>query len=108
MLLKGYTIYDNKSLRYHTPWFQSTDGEAVRAFTDLVNDHNSAISRHPGDYSLWCMGTYDDNKGQLHAQVPLVHIVDATAVVAVAPTPLFPSTGPDRDQVSARFNGKEA
>lgn len=83
MQLRGYTIYDNKALQYHSPWFAASDGAAVRSFSDLVNDHNTTIGRHPGDYSLWFCGTYDDNKGHFAAQVPLVHVIDATALVAV-------------------------
>lgn len=91
MLLRGYTIYDCKALQYHSPWFAASDGAAVRSFQDLVNDHNTSIARHPGDYSLWFCGTYDDNKGQFHAQVPLTHVIDAAALVAVqAPLPFDP------------------
>lgn len=85
MLLRGYTIYDNKALQYHSPWFAASDGAAVRSFQDLVNDANTSISRHPGDYSLFFVGTYDDNKGLFAPVQPLVHVIDATALVAIQP-----------------------
>lgn len=107
MLLRGYTIYDNKALQYHSPWFAASDGAAIRAFQDLVNDHNTTLSRHPGDYSLWWMGTYDDNKGHFHSQVPLVHVIDATALVHIAPSPLFDPMTPERHQgVAPATNGE--
>lgn len=91
MKLNAYSIYDNKSLRYHAPFFMNTDGEAVRALTDLANDPNTTIGKHPGDYVLYYIGTYDDNSGQLHSEAPLRHIMDAVALIKPAPTPLFSS-----------------
>lgn len=85
MQLNAYSIFDNKALQYHPPFFAATDGAAMRSFQDLVNDHNSTVSRHPGDYSLFRVGTFDDNKGFFAAVSPLVHVVDAVALVRVQP-----------------------
>lgn len=83
MLLNAYSIFDNKALQYHAPFFVSTDGAAVRAFSDLANDLNSNIGRHPSDYSLFNVGFYDDQNGQFTANLPLVHVVDAISLVKV-------------------------
>lgn len=100
MLLRGYTIYDCKALQYHSPWWAASDGAAVRSFQDLVNDVNTTIGRHPGDYSLWFIGTYDDNKGIVHSQVPLTHIIDAAALVAVQPALPFDPTDAERQRAA--------
>jgi len=89
MLLKAYSIYDNKALQYHPPFFASTDGAAVRSFRDLVNDQSTTVGRHPGDYVLYCIGTFSDQDGSLDREIPLRHVMDAAALVELPPASLF-------------------
>ncbi|WNK13511.1 MAG: nonstructural protein [Microvirus sp.] len=42
------------------PMFVAAKGQAVRAFTDEVNKADSELNKHPTDYSLYYLGTYDD------------------------------------------------
>lgn len=81
MLLNAYSVYDNKALIYGTPFFAPTDGSAVRSFQELANDNNTTVGRHPGDFSLFCVGNYNDQNGKLEASAPLRHVVDATALL---------------------------
>lgn len=81
MILRGYTIYDVKALQYHSPWFAVSDGAAIRSFSDMANDTNTTIGRHPRDYTLFFVGTYDDNNGLFTAIHPPVHVMDAAACV---------------------------
>lgn len=90
MMLSAYSIFDNKALVYHPPFFAPTDGSAVRSLSDLVSDTNTNVGRHPADFVLYCIGHYDDNKGQLIPAVPLIHVVDAIALVKNQQTHLFP------------------
>lgn len=100
MLLKAYTIYDSKALQYHSPFYAVSDGAAVRSMTDLANDLNTQVGRHPRDYSLWLCGIYDDNNGHFTPQVPLVHVCDANALVRSEAQPsLFPSDSAGPGQV---------
>lgn len=108
MMLRGYTIYDCKALQYHSPWWAASDGAAIRSFQDLVNDHNTTIGRHPSDYSLWFVGHYDDNKGAMHPVTPLVHIIDAAALVAVQPGLPFDPARPERHDGVALVTGDQA
>lgn len=81
MLLRAFTVYDNKALIYHPPFFAATDGAAVRTFQELVNDSSTSIGRHPADYSLFLAGLYDDQKGMFNPELPLKHVADATALI---------------------------
>lgn len=83
MLLRAYSIYDRKALQYHAPFFAVTNGAAVRSLADLANDVNTTVGRHPADFVLYCVGEYDDAKGQLIVKVPLEHIIDAQALVKI-------------------------
>lgn len=86
MLLRAYTIYDVKALQYHSPWFQHTDGMAVRALMDLVNDPNTNIGRHPRDYTLYMCGIYDDSTGLFTPQTPLLFVSDAVSLLQSQPS----------------------
>jgi len=91
MILKAFTIYDNKALNYHSPFYAPADGAALRSFQEVCNDPNTSIGRHPGDYSLWCCGTFDDSNGHFEALIPLQHVVDALVLVKVQPPLPFPA-----------------
>lgn len=70
MRLNVYTIYDVASGAYMRPFFLQSDGQAMRAFTDIATDAEHDVGKHPEDYTLYRIGTYDDNKGQLIPEDP--------------------------------------
>lgn len=59
MTLLMFSIFDNKADAFNTPFFMAARGQAVRAFQDLVNDGQSAISKHPEDYKLCLIGEFN-------------------------------------------------
>jgi len=89
MLLNAYTVFDNKALVYSPPFFQNTDGAAIRMFRDLANDPNTSVGRHPGDYSLFQIGNFSDANASMEAVLPIRHICDAVAVINAKPNDLF-------------------
>lgn len=86
MKLNAYSLFDNKALQYHAPFFTHTDGSAVRMLQDLVGDLNTNVGRHPSDYVLYGIGTYDDATGFMEPASPLRHVMDAVALVTIKPT----------------------
>lgn len=95
MKLNAYCIYDRKALVYHAPFFAVADGAAARSFSDLANDANTTVGRHPADYILYRVGTFDDAIGNLLPETA-VHIADAATLVARPNGELF---GGDADNV---------
>lgn len=85
MMLRAYSIFDNKALVYSPPFFTQTNGSAVRMLTDTANDTTTSIGRHPNDFILYCVGTYDDQNGMMTPHSPLEHIVDAAALLRIQP-----------------------
>lgn len=67
MTLKVFSILDTVANAFNAPFFFPTVGQAVRAFKDLANDPNTAVSRHPADYALYELGTFEDSNGRLVA-----------------------------------------
>lgn len=82
MMLRMYAIYDVKALAYAPPFFMATDGVATRAFKELVDDNTTSVGRHPGDFKLYCVGQFDDQRGVAMGLSPPEHIVDATALIS--------------------------
>lgn len=81
MLLRAYTLHDVKALTYSPPFFQHNNGLAVRMLTDLVNDNNTSVGRHPADFRLYCVGSYDDSTGKLIPLDIIEHVMDAVSCV---------------------------
>ena len=65
MKLNAYTIYDTASATYLRPFFTNADGQAMRSFKDIATDADHDIGKHPEDYTLFRIGTFDDNTGKL-------------------------------------------
>lgn len=55
-----FSIYDEKAKAYNTPFTASQIGQAIRSFSDLVNDPKTTLHSHPEDFSLYHIGTFDD------------------------------------------------
>lgn len=62
-----FAVYDKKAAAYLQPFYFPQKGQAIRAFEDSVKDPQSAFAKHPADYSLFKIGEYDDQTGQIKA-----------------------------------------
>jgi len=60
MLQKIFTIHDIKASAYLPPFFMPQTGMALRVFGDCINDQEHQFSNHPEDYTLFALGTFDD------------------------------------------------
>lgn len=65
MILKVFAIRDDKAAVFDRPFFLSTTGQAVRAFADACNGENQLFSKHPEDFGLFELGTYEDSSGKI-------------------------------------------
>lgn len=57
-----YTVYDSKAQVYMQPIYFRADGEAVRAFQASVRSAGHQFANNPGDYTLFGIAEYDDDK----------------------------------------------
>lgn len=81
MQFHAYTLHDNKSLTYSPPFFAVTDGAATRIVQDAANDMSTSLGRHPSDYVLYRIGSFDDSNAALAWLSPIVHVVDLVVLV---------------------------
>lgn len=69
MQIKLFSIYDSKAGIYQNPWQSRTKGEAIRGFTTIANDKTHPIGKHPEDYILFEIGTFEDTT----CEINLIH-----------------------------------
>ena len=82
MRLNIYSIYDTAAQVFMHPMFQQADGQAVRTFSDLAVNAEHPVGQHPECYSLFRIGTYNDQNGELVPEVPEKLITGLEAVSA--------------------------
>lgn len=63
MILKIFSVFDNKAEAFARPFFVNTTGAAVRAFSDEANRADSDLCKHPQDFGLFELGEFDDATG---------------------------------------------
>lgn len=77
MELQVYSIYDQKTKVFNTPFYSSTHGEAERNLRSTVNAPQGLVSQYPEDYDLYHLGSYDDSTGTFQGLQTPQHIIKA-------------------------------
>ena len=73
MVVKVFSVYDSKACFFGRPFFDQMEGSALRSFRDAVNDSsnpNNMWNKHPEDFSLFEVGSFDDQSGELVPIIP--------------------------------------
>lgn len=70
MKLNAYTIFDTASGVYMRPFFAAADGEALRGFKDIATDATHQVGKHPEDYTLFRLGSFNDTTAALQGEAP--------------------------------------
>ena len=65
MIIGVYAIRDAQTEAFSQPMFFVTRGVAIRSFSEECESTTSALNKHPQDYAMFQIGTYDDNSGAL-------------------------------------------
>lgn len=70
MKLMAYTVFDVASGVYDNPFFMQSDAQAIRAFGDIANNLEHPIGKHPKDFTLFRVGTFDNTECELIGDSP--------------------------------------
>jgi len=71
-MINLYAIRDIKADAFAAPFLMANDNVAMRAVTESALSSDSSLRRHPGDYQLWCLGSYDEPTGNINSSPLLV------------------------------------
>lgn len=75
------SVRDRAVNGFASPFFVPSEGVALRSFTDEVNRPDSALAKHPEDYDLYVLGTFDDSDGSFAVNVPRMLVAGKQVVV---------------------------
>uniref|UniRef100_A0AAU8B0Q4 Nonstructural protein n=1 Tax=Dulem virus 157 TaxID=3145634 RepID=A0AAU8B0Q4_9VIRU len=64
-----YVIRDIKTT-YLTPTIDFNDASAMRNFSHVLKQEGSVLHSSPQDYSLWKIGVFDNETGDLENMLP--------------------------------------
>lgn len=72
MILNVVSVKDRAADAYMRPFFVPTVGMAVRSFSDEVRrgGEDNPMAKHPDDYDLYRLGTFDEDTGGLESCLP--------------------------------------
>lgn len=56
------SIFDTAARAYAQPFYAPAQAVAVRGVKDMLSGDNQ-LAKHPEDFELYCIGTFDDNEG---------------------------------------------
>lgn len=70
--MRMYSIFDIKAQWYMSPTTIRNDEEAKRMFGDLAADERLEIGKHPEDFLLVRVGTFNNETGQLEGTEPTI------------------------------------
>lgn len=79
MKIKLFCIHDVKAEAYLPPFHLNNEAMAIRTFADTVNDSKHPFSLHPEDYTLFELGSYEDDNGKItlhQTKIPLGNGLD--------------------------------
>lgn len=70
-MINVYAIFDCKADIFIQPWFARTDAEAMRLLDQAVKQQGHEFQEHAEDYSLWRIGTWDEDEGLITGVVKM-------------------------------------
>lgn len=68
MTRQVFAVQDVAAGIYLPPFVAHTEALAMRLFGDLCREPGHDFNRHPGDYTLFRIGTYDDATGVMTSE----------------------------------------
>lgn len=83
MLQFVVSVKDRAAEVFNRPFFVPHRNVAVRDFTDEVNRSaaDNQLNKHPDDFDLYLLGTFDDNTGTFSMEEQPVVLVRAKDVI---------------------------
>lgn len=99
MISLVFSILDTKVGAFSNPFCVRHAAEAYRMCSALAGDLNTHIGRHPADFVLMELGTFDDNRGTFESMPPASHGPMTNFVERRSPSPeLFSGAMPTGPQ----------
>lgn len=76
-----FCVYDSKVEGYLPPWSAVNRAVAIRQFESAVLDEGTEFHKHADDFSLWYVGSFDPNTGEVKS-MPMGSVINAHQILA--------------------------
>lgn len=77
MILQMMTCFDKKARAFLPPFFTAHVDVGVRVFAQCANDGTHQVCLYAEDFSLWHLGTFNDESGLVERFPQPVHKAEA-------------------------------
>lgn len=82
MKLKIFAVYDTAVAAYMQPFFMQSKGAAIRGWLDAAEDPKTQFNKHPGDFTLFELGEYDEETGKFENALTPINLGTALSLIA--------------------------
>lgn len=80
-MLNIYALYDSQIKGYMVPFTMKADGQAKRAMIDALQNNNTDVGKHPEDFSLFRLGSFDEELGSIDVCEPPVRVCNCWELI---------------------------
>lgn len=87
MIYEVYSVMDKAVKAFLPPIFTRTRGEVMRSFAATVNEAGNQMHKYSSDYTLYFLGSFDDNSGIFTSTDPQRVVSANEVLVADEPAP---------------------
>ncbi len=98
-----FSIYDSKAQAYLQPFFSNNVETATREFATAVNGEGQ-FNRYAGDYSMFLLGTFDQDEGSFVLESAPIHCCNAITLLV---TDNLAPRDPSKDMDFKRWQSSE-
>lgn len=81
MQLVAFAVFDSKVGAFSQPMFAPTKAAGVRMFANIANDRGTAVGANPEDYTLFAIGSFNNETGVLTPAVALESVCLALSLL---------------------------
>lgn len=74
-----FAPFDSKLKVWMNPMFFMHSGQAERTWQEIANDPQSLVCKHPEDFTLFQVGEFNDETGEISSIHPPVQLMAAVA-----------------------------
>lgn len=96
MISRVFSVYDSAARSYSQPFYAAGRSVAFRMFEKLVNDGQSTVSQWPKDFSLFELGSFNDETAVFIFLDAPERVCDAMSLVRPVSVPSASSVLPLR------------
>lgn len=103
--LDMFSIYDSKASAFLQPFFSKNSDTAIREFTAAVNQSNGNFQEFTEDFSIFTLGTFDQDEGKFTIHKTPIHLANAISLKQQEEVQRFPTKAEIKEMQFGKLPG---